>query len=84
MYGYRGMSAGLPQVPPMFCKIDIKVRLRPENFGGDLAAKTLQGNIVFVRVSINATATAHALDIASHKPTFGSTLSNEPQSIVVS
>jgi hypothetical protein len=78
------MSAGLPQMTPMFGEINIKVRLCPENFGGDLAAQARQGNILSLRVRIHATPTTHALNIASYKPTFGSALANESQSIVIS
>lgn len=79
----RGMSAGLPQVVPMFGEINIEVGLRPENFGGDSAARAGKGNILCLRMRFDATGTAHALNIASDKSMFGSTFASEPYSILI-
>jgi hypothetical protein len=77
------MSAGLPQLVPMFSEINIEVRLRPENFGGNSAAGARQRNIFSLGMRFDATSTAHALNITRNKSTLGSTLSNESDTIVI-
>jgi hypothetical protein len=78
------MSAGLSQVIPIFGEINSEVRLRPENFGGDPAARARKRNILRLRMRFDATSTAHALKIASDKSMLGSTFSSESDPIVVS
>ena len=84
MQCYRGMSAGLSQVIPMFGEINSEVRFRPENFGGDAAARARQRNILCLRMRFDATSTARALNIASDKSMLGSTFASEPYSILIS
>jgi hypothetical protein len=68
----------------MFGEINIEVGVRPENFGGDSAARAPQRNILCLRMRIDATSTAHALNIASDKSMLGSAFASEPYSIVIS
>ena len=84
MQRYRGMSTGLPQLIPIFGEINSEVRLRPENFGGDAAARARKRNILCLRMRFDATSTARALNIASYKSMLGSTFSSESDPIVVS
>jgi hypothetical protein len=68
----------------MLGDINIEVGLRPENFGGDSAARAPQRNILCLRMRFDATSTAHTLNIASDKSMLGSTFAGEPYSIVIS
>src|SRR5579864_6367340 len=83
MHADCGMTARLPQVVPIFCHIDAKVSLRPEDFCRDITARALQGNIFSRRVRINAPAAMRALNIASNKPALETTLSHKPEAISI-